>query len=466
MGLAESSNDKENCGVRAKLQNAWENLKASLWFIPTLLVIGAIAASFLLLQVDIWLQRGQYAFQFWLFSGTADSAQTLLGVIAGSLITVISIAYSVTIVAIQQMSAQFSPRVLRTFTSDRGSQIVLGAYIATFVYALLVTRQIRNPSAGEGFVPVLSVTVALILSLVCLGLLIYFIHHISQLLQVSIVIDLVHDELIEEIGRLYPDQIGAPTDRGEELPAMIDRAETAGTIRAIESVAAGHLRSIDTDTLIGASDGRTPWLYVRPQVGEYIPHGSVLIELPEEAEIDMAGLEQLRDAFVIDTERTLHQDPLFGIRQLVDIALKALSPAINDPTTAEYSLAHLGDVLGRLANCDFPSEQRIGPSGRTQYIISRPSWDEFVDLAFGQIRRQASDNVHVTGYLLHVLLKLARALAPGPRAEAVMREVDGIRYVLDRGHLSPADIDMLRAQCDEVEEALRRDIEVPAALDA
>ena len=452
--------------MRAKLDNAWENLQASLWFLPTLFILGAVALSMILGAIDTTLSQRRSNAGAWFFSGTADAAQALLAVIAGSLITAISIAYSVTIIALQQMSAQFTPRVLRTFTADRGNQVVLGAYIGTFIYALLVLRQVRNEESGVPFVPAISVWVGLILALVCLGLLIYFIHHISQLLQVSIFMDNVHDALIAELDEIYPTGFGRDLDESMVPTALVGEMEDASGHQVLRAREAGYLRNIDAHTLFEVSDGIAPWVFVRPRVGSFVPHGCVLTVFPGDVPLDEQQAELLRSAFVLDTERTLNQDPLFGIRQLVDIALKALSPAINDPTTAEYSLSNLGDVIGRLGERPFPSSERLGPDGATHYIFSRPTWEDFVDAAFSQIRRQAFDNVHVTSYLLGVLYEVARCLPAGPRGQAIQSQVDEVRHALTRGQFSPAEVAAIQEQCARVEMALRSSAPEPIAADA
>ena len=442
--------------MRARVRNVWENLKVSLWFLPAVMVAGGMILSVLLVRVDHALLARRSSLLPWLFGGTADAAQTLLAVVAGSLVTAVSIAFSTTIVALQLASTQFSPRVLRTtFTADRGNQIVLGSYVATFMYALLVLREIRGSTGDDsGFVPALSVSVALGLSLVCLTLLIYFIHHISQLLQVAVILDRLHADTIEEIEVLYPTRRVHPTDptaAGE----LVEHLEETGEEGYIRSRQAGFLRSIDHQTLYDATDGMTSWVWVRPQVGDYVPRDCVMVEFARDGRIDGERLRRLHEAFVLDTERSIYQDPLFGVRQLVDIALKALSPAINDPTTAEYSLSHLGDIVGQLAERSFPPNEQPGPGGRTRYIFTRPNWEAYVDAAFAQIRRQAAADAHVTGYILRVLHQVARRVPNGPRSAAVQHEVDEIRRVLDRGHFSPADTAALRTQCARVESALQ-----------
>ncbi len=438
-----------------KLLNVWENMRASLWFVPSLFVLLAVLLAQALLWVDTTLNARVSLTSRWLVEGNPDSARAILALLAGSLVTAISIAYSITIIAIQQTSAQFSPRVLRTLTANRGNQVVLGTYMGTFIYALLILRQIRDETdVGRAFVPPLSITVAMTLALLCLALLIYFLHHIAQLLQVSVIIANVHREMVAEFDQFFPTSMSAgladrPSDLASEgLPAL------AGDVLYLRATNGGFLRAIDDKLLVAVSDGRTPWLHVIPQVGDYVPHLGVLVEYPRDTRLGEEQIEGIRSAFVLDVERTINQDPLFGIRQLADIALKALSPAINDPTTAEYCLSRLGDALGQLCRRPFPSNERVGVAGGTRYIFNQPSWEEFVDTAFSQIRRQAARDVHVTGHLLHVLYKVAICIPPDRRAQALRRQLAEIEYVLEHGDFSPGDAAMLRREVDLVETAL------------
>lgn len=448
--------------MRSRLSTIWENIWASLWFLPSLLVGAALLLSSVLIEVDVVLARRQEPILPWLFSGTADAARTVLSVIAGSLITVISIAFSITVVAIVQASAQFTPRVLRQFTASRPNQLVLGTYIATFIYSLLVLRSIRSAeeaasrstTAATAFVPALSITVALGLAIVCLGLLIFFIHHTAQSLQVAVILDRVRRELVAQIEALYPVQDPAEPDPepAATVVAQIRRVDPPCVIRATHT---GFLRSIDAPALLHASFGSVRWVCVRPQVGQFIPHGSVLAELdPVEAVADSLA-DTIRTAFVIDHVRSITQDPLFGIRQLVDIALKALSPGINDMTTAEYALAHLGDALGRLAGRAWPPSVRTTREGQTRVIFSQPTWAEVVEAAFSQIRHAARGDVHVTATLLHVLHELALLVPPGDRRDPLHAQVAEIRRSIAAQDWSAAERERLGGLADQVDAALR-----------
>lgn len=441
--------------MRSKLTNLWENVQDSLWFIPTVALGFAVIGSSLLIRTDVALMQRQSVVIRWLFSGTADAARAMLSVVAGSLITAISIVFSLTIVALVQASSQFTPRVLRQFTASRTNQVVLGTYIATFVYALLVLRTVRSADEGEPFVPALSVTSAVILAVLCLGLLIFFIHHMSQSLQVAVIMDDVRQEVVAQIDELYPQEIGDSSPEAQLPVAAREKLKQNGKLIVVRSEQTGFVRKIDEQTLLKTPLAATEWLWIQPSIGQFVAYGNILAELDQvDGGVDTVS-QQIRRAFVIDRERTITQDLLFGIRQLVDIALKALSPGINDVTTAEYALFHLGDVVGRLAERSFPSNIRTSDNGQTQIIVSRPTWDDVIDAAFSQIRRVAASDVHATQTLLRVLHDLARRVAPGPRTQAVRRQIMEIRYNVEQNSFSPSDKALLNKSMDQVEHALQ-----------
>jgi uncharacterized membrane protein len=440
--------------MQAKLQNVWENVSDSLWFVPSILALLAVFLASILIEADRILAESKSPLVPFLFSGTADAARALLSVIAGSLITVISIVFSITIIALQQAASQFSPRVLRLFTANRSNQIIIGVYVATFIYSLLVLRSIRSQteSLGSGFVPALGITVAIFLAVVCFGLLIYFLHHTSQSLQVGVIVDELRRDVIAQIDALYLAGSGEAL-LTDELSQPVEQGKSSCYIHSNQT---GFVRKINEDMLLNASFGQVKWCWIRAQVGDFATCGGILAELDASGEAEHRDqlTTYIRDAFVIDTVPSLKQDPMFGIRQLVDIALKALSPGINDPTTAEHVLFHLGDILGRLAACNFPPTERNAETGQTRVIFSQSTWDDFVEAAFSQIRREAADDVHVTSTLLQVLHGLALRLPSGRRSQAIRRQVLEIRRSTEEQTFSPADKSTLYQYADQVEQVL------------
>jgi uncharacterized membrane protein len=448
--------------MRARLRNIWEGIASSLWLVPALLVAGAGALAALTLLVDELVPELR-GLRPWLFGGTASAARGLLGNVAGSLITVVALAFSVTIVAIQQASSQFSPRVIRNFMRDRGNQVVFGAYSATFVYALLILRQVREDRDGASeFIPALSVTVALLLALVCVGLLIYFIHHTATSLQVATIIDNIRREVERQLDELYPADAGAALGEGRQTAGAPPLPDGPPAL-IVRSPGAGFLLALDVDTLTKALSDDGVIARVRPAIGDFVLTGAPLLDLwGSEAGIQEDQAARLAGLFALGRERSHRQDLLFGVRQLVDIALKALSPGVNDPTTAEHCLNHLADIVARLAGRPFPDPWRITPGGAL-LVLNRPDFPEIVESAFAQIRRTAANDAHVTGHLLDRLAEIApRATAPERRA-ALRRQVRLVLEALDRQGFTDGDRHELLDRAHAAFASLGDDLPVPVA---
>ncbi|HMO85347.1 MAG TPA: DUF2254 domain-containing protein, partial [Lacipirellulaceae bacterium] len=237
--------------MRLWLSNRWGRLRDSFWFLPAIMVIGAIGLSFVTIRVDQASEDQSWiAALGWTFSRGPDGARALLSTVAGSMITIASVTFSITIVALQLASTQFGPRLLRNYMRDRGNQVAIGAFVATFTYCILVLRTVNGTDA-ESFVPHLSVIVALLLSLTSLGILIYFVHHAAESIQAENVIGDVSRELHLAIDRLYPERLG------EQAPAQTPASHIAGRREwyrgdsyAIPSPVSDYLQSIDVDRLL------------------------------------------------------------------------------------------------------------------------------------------------------------------------------------------------------------------------
>ena len=433
--------------MRPRLREFRENISGSLWAVPMALVAVACGLAALLLWIDE-VMPALGGLRPWLFGGSASAARDLLAVIAGSLITVVALAFSITIVAIQQASAQFSPRLIRNFMRDRANQTVFGAYLATFVYALLILRQVRTEEGGgDQFVPALSTTLAFLLALLCVGLLIYFIHHTASSLQVSTITEAIRRDLRAGMERLYPTENAASAHPGAFPAPRLPDAPPARTLRASQ---AGFLRHVDAEQLLETIPAGVTAVRVRPQVGAYIFEGAPLIDIWGSDSLAREEAEALLSACPVGKERSVQQDLLFGIRQLVDIALKALSPGINDPTTAENCLDHLGDTLAQLAARPFPEPWRRHEGRGTLLFLNRPDFAALVEAACGQIRREAADDVHVTAYLLTTLEGVAARVEGSERAGAIRQQAGEVLSALDQQPFTANDQAFLRGRAAQV----------------
>lgn len=421
-----------------RLEALWNRLTDSLWFVPAIITVAYSVAAFLMVQVDIHLIGSLDRRGFWLFAGSAEGARGVLSAIATSIITVTGVVFSVTIVALQLASTQFTPRVLRNFTADRSNQVVLGVFIGTFIYTLLVLRIVRAPmEETTALVPSTSVTLAVLLAVVSIGFLIFFIDHAARSVQASVIIHRVTAETLDTIGHLFT----GTEDRalGDELPAAQAAYVTAEK--------AGYIQGIDAERLDEVAGENGLLIQIRPRMGDYVLPGSTLAILWP-AGTAGAVAERIRSAFLLGDERTPHQDPAFGVLELVDIAVKALSPGINDPTTAKICLDHLAQILLAWGRHPPPTTTVRDDDGRLRLVIPAVSFAEITELAFGQVRHFGSAHPHFTVELIGTLRRLG-ALLPRPRAIQVARHIAAALRAARLQDHEPRDLARIRrAGCD------------------
>ncbi len=396
-----------------RLGSLWERMDSSFWFLPALMTAGGIALFFFTQHLD-QIVRTDLASLPVIFSGGATAARSVLSAISGSLITVVATVFSLTIVALQLASSQYSPRLLRSFTSDRGVQLVLGAYIATFVYSLLVLRIIRTAeSEGASFNPVISVTIAVVLALVCVGFLIYFIQHIADLIQSSTIVQRAHKDTVETIDNLADlDGPSAETEEPEKRLALDWLpTDTPSVARARES---GYVQYLNVDTVVEAVAGegrsrKASVVEVPFGPGHFVAAGLPIVRVwPADAMgPDAKSEEGIHEGFYFGKERSFRQDFAFGLRQLSDIALKGLSPGVNDPTTAMQAMDRVEAIFVALGKKAMPRrvQEREINGAKVLVKVGYYGFDDVVGLAFDQIRRAAftSGQVAVLERLLEVI---------------------------------------------------------------
>jgi len=370
---------------------------------------------------DDWLER-----LGWSYSGGAEGASLLLGSVAGSMIAIAGTVFSMTLVAMSLASSQLGPRLLRNFMRDTANQMVLGTFVATFVYCLLVLRTIRR--ADEvAFVPHLAVSLGVLLAMVSIGVLIYFIHHVSVSIQANEVVARVGRELEEGIGRLFPGQLGEPDCEaskapGEaELPAAF--AREASPVGAIED---GYLQLIDADALMVLASEEDLLLRLERRPGHYLVKGQTMVVIWPADRVTDALVDKLNDAFVFGNQRTATQDVEFSFLQLVEIAVRALSPGINDPFTAIACVDRLGSALCRLAGRDMPSPLRFDDHGRLRLVAPGVTFAGIVDTAFNQIRQSARSNPAVAIRMLDTIAQIAGQVQRPQDTACLLRHTDMI----------------------------------------
>lgn len=441
-----------------RLLGRWDDLRASLWFVPGLLAVAAVALAWVVLRLDRWAADNEVGELAWAFSGGADSARQILATIAGSMVTIAGVTFSVTVVALTLAAGQYSPRILGNFMRDRFNQLVLGTFIATFVYSLLVLRSIRG--GDEAYVPAVGVTVAILLAIVSLGLFILFIHHIAVSIQVSSMIRSVQHETETEIEAVFgrdPSAVGPAWIRTEAIPVPKGFRIPAGDH--------GYIQRVDTDAIVQASRRAEATVEMLVGPGDFSVPGTPLAVVDREPDEPDELIEAVQGACLVGRDRTIAQDPGYGFRQLVDIAVKALSPGINDPTTATNCVAALTVLLARMVDLDWPGCEFEDDSGGVRLRMPRATFADYVALAFTEIRRYARGDLAVTLAVLEGLGRIATATGRPDRRTALWREVQAVITSAAEGIEHPTDWARVDAQLRRVAAELGEDPD-PIVLDA
>ncbi len=393
-----------------KLLNYWERLRSSFWLLPSLLAAASVLLAFGLIALDGLLQIEQITFLSWLlYTGGAEGTRGLLSSIASSMIGVAGTVFSITIAVLTLASSNYGPRLLRNFMRDTGNQLVLGTFVATFLYCLIVLRSVRaSDNSNSGFVPHLATSVALLLALASIGMLIYFIHHITVSIQTSTIVADVGHELQGTIQQIFPTHIGHEVPEHEshngshDTPEGFDRESCP-----VMASGSGYVQTLDNAKLLEITTKHDLIVRIHPRPGDYVIQGNELGRVWPGDRISDELSDQINKLFTLGKQRTMTQDVEFGILQLVEIALRALSPSLNDPFTAVSCIDQLSAVLCELADHDFPSRYRYDEQQQLRVIANPVTFEHLITIAFDQIRQNGAASVMILNQVLHALAGIA-----------------------------------------------------------
>lgn len=385
----------------------WDRLRGTFWFVPSLMTIGAIALSFALSTIDSAIEDDVYRRLEWIYLFGPEGARAILSAIASSMITVAGLTFSITMLTLQLASAQFGPRLLRNFMRDRGNQMVLGTFISTFVYCLLVLRTIKGVE-GSSFVPHISVAVGVLLAVASLAVLIYFIHHTAHSIRIETQLATLAAEMAVTIDRLYPDKLGHddPAEGPIRRPFPV---EGEGAARQIRSPRSGYVQFVDTDALMNQATRHDLLVRIAVPPGAFVTPVDTLISLSPADGVTEDIVSEISGVLVIGDERTPDQDLSFSLRRIVEIAQRALSPGINDPTTALYCIDRLGEALERLAKRKMPASGRYDEKGEPRVWAERISFHDLALGAFSAVAHYGAGDVDVMSAVAAALSRVIRA---------------------------------------------------------
>jgi uncharacterized membrane protein len=395
-----------------------EDLRTTLWVVPAIEIAIAVALFVVTYELDRAAYHGDVDLPAWVNQGSADAARQILTAIAAAVITVVGLVFSVTIVALTLASTQFGPRILRNFIRDRGTQITLGTYVATFVYAVLTLGSVSSES--RDFVPHLSITLALVLVLVDLAVLVFFIHHVARSIQLP--------EVIASIAKDLASSIEAEAIAGNG-PMVVESgpSETETRLRlddggvVIPAARSGYLQFVRYETLVEIAARSNAVIELLHRPGHFVVQGLPLARVwPADRAPQVArGLDRFH---ATGAHRTLTQDLSFAIDQLVEIAIRALSPAVNDTFTALTCVDWLGDALSKLTTRWNPRAAHRDRLGYIRVIAADVSYERLVERAFDKIRQAGRGNTAVMIRQLDALARIAEHVKLPEQRPVLLRE--------------------------------------------
>ena len=417
--------------MRTWIAYLWERVRGSLWFVPGLMSAFAVLLATNTRMLEGWIPDSN-AFQRFLYRGDPDATRLLLSTVAGSMITVAGVTFSVTMVALSLASSQLGPRLLRNFRRDRSNQVVLGAFIATFLFCLISLGLGVDDDAAES----MAASIALVMATVSLGLLIYFIHHIAQAMQADHVIDEVARELAPSVEGAF----NAEPDDAVDLIEPPD-APVPGTL--VKTSKTGYLQSIDFGGLTKAARRWDVRLVVLRRPGHFLFAETGLVKVLDGARVPDELRKKLQRFFIIGGHRTADQDVEYGVQQIVEIALRALSPGINDPFTAITCIDRLSGVLCTIAPLEESSPILRDEDGRPRVQLHPTDFDGIVRAAFDQIRQFSSKVPSVAIRMMESLGALAAMARDADRRASLERQAQQLLEACE-GEMLASDFSVLR----------------------
>ncbi|REG82246.1 DUF2254 domain-containing protein [Marinomonas pollencensis] len=367
-----------------QLLKHYDAVKTSFWFIPCLILLGTLLACALLLALDRYSGFHHTHWLNFLYYSDAGIIRSLLTTIASSVMTVVSITFSITIVALTNASSQFGPRLIRNFMEDISTQVVLGVFISLFVYCLILTRM-TDSFAEPSFLPGLSIAGAAMMTLFGIFLLIYFIHHVAQNLQSDHIIDNVYSELQNSIKKIFDQQ------KERESTTTDDHMPVKRTLPLrLKSPQCGYVQAINYDQLSVLMSQLDGYIEVLVAPGDFVVKRKITM-LSSITDLSTDDEKSLHDCFTFGSKRTPIQDPEFAVDQLVEIALRALSPGINDPYSSIACVDKLTAMICDLTQETFPQGVTFDNGGAKRIDYKATTFEGLANTAYDQIRQYSQN---------------------------------------------------------------------------
>lgn len=440
--------------MQASIKYFFYNIRTSFWFIPTIMLIGAIFGAMLLDEADRWLKTDWVESFPWLFDAKADGARALLSTIAGSVITVVSLVFSITLLVLSNASSQLGPRLLSSFMGDRFVQVVLGTFISCAVFSLLVLRTIEGGDGG--YVPRLSIGIALIYAVFALMVLVVFFHHLSKAIQADTIIASIRNSLDSRIEDFFETHGGSGTwGAGDESEKPEESSSDFAEVCPDKS---GYLQTLDYTAMVEICEKHELTLEVLLRPGDFVAKNEPMLRAGPKSRLDDDAREALLGTVVIGGKRTDAQDIGFAFSQLVEIAVRALSPGVNDPNTAIACIDHLSAALANVVRQPPPQSEYATEDGDVVVFASTITFSDLLESSFSEIRQNAAGQITVLVRLIEGLMRIAVFVSKDRTRNAIRRHAEMIERAARASVEEDEDLEWIESHIDRLEAALAADV--------
>lgn len=433
--------------MRTRLMNIWVDARTSYWFLPLLMALCSTLLALVTIELDHRLELDAENALPVQFAGGANAARSMLTTIAGSIIMVGGVVFSILILALSNASSQFGPRILRTFMSDSGSQISLGTFISTFIYSVLVLGAVRGQSGTTSFVPFISVTIAVALALITMVVLIYFLHHSAGLINVTTVQARLGREMLATLRDRYPVRTStSDTEDAVSLSGARNMPLPDGSYSVIAAEWAGYVEAIDYESLVGLARAHNVVIRVVCEPGDFAIPGADLAHIWPASEDALQLSDEINAMFMLGPRRQTMQEVRIYFDELTEIALRALSPAINDPFTAITSIEWLTAGFTTMVRRQQPSRYVYDSQGSLRLVKDDAEFGELINSVFDQIREFTGNNLTVLAALLEAITAIAPCTQTSAQRQLLRRHATTIdRWVRSRNYAWHIHADFRRA---------------------
>lgn len=432
-----------------KIKFLWKELTGSFWFIPILIIFSSILLATVLIYLNRTIDVSSTKYLSYIFTESADSARSVLSTISGAMIGVAGTVFSITLVALTLASSQFGSRLLKNFMHERLNQVVLGTYVSTYVYCLIVLNVVKENDV-ETFIPTLSILAAIIIAIGNIVLLIVFIHFISTSIQAEKVISDISESLTKNIDAIFSEELEEDSSVEDSTKSLDDHIEGYPNSKTLHSPKSGYLQYLYNQSLFEAAKENEYLIVSHHRIGSYIVKGESLLCIYSQAEFTEDSNINFEDNFIIGNARTRQQDAEHSIHQMVEIACRALSPGINDPFTAISCIDNLTSTLCYLTRVKFPSKYKFDEDDQLRYAYKPLTYRGMLDAAFLQIRQFSKGSPAVVIRLMEAMIKIHDFTSHQIHKKAVKKHAEMIMKVAEDSFEDSHDLEDIRERSKHI----------------